>query len=226
MHMEPGLVEGSKMIIGHATGSAALAWALWQARRAAGQTGAWPLLLRSLLAMAAVFCFFEVLPHHPVGVSELHLILGSTLLLLFGVAPAALGLAGGLLLQGLFFAPADLPQYGMNVTTLLAPLAATAWLARRIVPAGTAYVDLGYHQVLRLSLAYQGGIVLWVAFWALTGQGLGADNLGAIGRFGAAYLLVVALEPLVDLALLAGARQLRRLDGSALVQARLYRAAR
>ena len=30
-----------------------------------------------------MFCFFEVLPHHPVGVSEVHLILG-LLLLLYG----------------------------------------------------------------------------------------------------------------------------------------------
>ena len=33
-----------------------------------------------------------------------------------------LALALGLLVQGLFFAPFDLPQYGMNVTTLLVPL--------------------------------------------------------------------------------------------------------
>ena len=65
-----------------------------------------------------MFCFFEVLPHHPVGVSEVHLILGSTLLLLFGAGATAIGLAAGLLLQGLLFAQFDLPQYGMNVTTL------------------------------------------------------------------------------------------------------------
>ena len=41
-----------------------------------------------------------VLPHFPVGVSEVHFILGSTLFLLFGAAPAAIGLALGLLIQG------------------------------------------------------------------------------------------------------------------------------
>jgi ABC-type Co2+ transport system permease subunit len=40
-----------------------------------------------------------------VGVSEVHLILGTTLLLIFGAAPAAIGLAAGLLVQSLFFAP-------------------------------------------------------------------------------------------------------------------------
>lgn len=225
MHIEPGLVAGSHLILGHATGAAALGWALLQARRTAARDGALPLLLRTLLATAAVFCFFEVLPHQPVGVSEVHLILGTTLLLLFGAAPAALGLAGGLLVQGLFFAPADLPQYAMNVTTLLVPLAATAALARRIVPARTAYVDIGYRQALKLSLAYQGGIVLWVAFWALNARGLDAGNLGEIGRFGVAYLGVVLLEPLIDLAVLAAAKAAHRLQGTALVHARLHRAA-
>ncbi|KPX23586.1 Uncharacterized protein ALO71_02952 [Pseudomonas amygdali pv. dendropanacis] len=88
--------------------------------------------------MSLVFSFSEVLPHHPVGVSEVHLILGSLLFLLFGAAPVAVGLALGLLVQGLFFAPFDLPQYGMNVTTLLVPLFAVAALARRIIAPDTS----------------------------------------------------------------------------------------
>jgi hypothetical protein len=146
-------------------------------------------------------------------------------MLFLGVGPAAVGLAGGLLIQSLFFAPADLPQYGMNVTTLLVPLFATAALARRVVPAHTAYVDIRYAQALKLSLAYQGGIVLWVAFWALYGGGLGPGNLAEVSRFGAAYLGVVLLEPLVDLALLALAKGLHRLRGSVCIEPRLYQAA-
>ena len=53
-------------------------------------------------------------------------------LLIFGAAPAAFGLALGLLLQGMFFVPSDLPQYGMNVTTLLVPLFAIGALADRV----------------------------------------------------------------------------------------------
>ncbi|MGO4600272.1 energy-coupling factor ABC transporter permease, partial [Terrabacter sp. 2RAF25] len=133
-----------------------------------------------------MFSFFEILPHFPVGVSEVHLILGSTLFLIFGVAPAAFGLALGLLLQGLLFAPFDLPQYGMNVTTLLVPLFVLEALARRIIPSDMACVDLGYGQVLWLSLAYQGGIVAWVAFWAIYGQGVTPSKLAAISTFGGA----------------------------------------
>jgi ABC-type Co2+ transport system permease subunit len=180
------------------------------------------LALRSAIAVALVFCFFEVFPHHPVGVSEVHLILGTTLLLVFGLAPAALGLAGGLLIQGLFFEPQDLPQYGMNVTTLLVPLFATSALARRIVPRNVAYVDIGYQQAFKLSVAYQGGIVVWVGFWALYGRGTGLENLGQIASFGVAYMTVVLVEPLVDLGVLAAAKGWRRLQGSAFVERRLY----
>jgi hypothetical protein len=155
-------------------------------------------------------------------VSEVHLILGSTLFLIFGAAPAAIGLTLGLLIQGLLFAPFDLPQYGMNVTTLLAPLFALAALAGRIIAPNTRYVDLTYRQALALSTAYQAGIVAWVAFWAFYGQGFSAENATAIVSFGGAYMLVVVAEPLVDLAVLAAAKGLHRLKGSGLFERRLY----
>ena len=142
-----------------------------------------------------------------------------------GAAPTAIGLVVGLAIQSLFFAPDDLPQYGMNVTTLLLPLFAIQALARRVIAPDTAYVDIRYAQALKLSVAYQGGIVVWVGFWAIYGQGLGAENLSSIGRFGAAYMTVVLLEPLVDLGVLALAKQLQRLKGSPVVQPRLYTAA-
>jgi ABC-type Co2+ transport system permease subunit len=222
MHIEPGVVTGAKLLLGHATAAASLATAWWLAARAVKKDGVAALALRTLVASFLVFCFFEVFPHRPVGVSEVHLILGSTLLLLFGPAAAALGLAGGLLAQGMFFAPADLPQFGMNVTTLLVPLFATALLARRIVAPHIPYVELRYRDVLRLSLAYQGGVVSWVAFWALYGQGLGADNLTQVASFGVAYLSVVLVEPLIDLAVLAAAKAWHRGRESLLLQRRLF----
>ncbi|MFZ5486846.1 energy-coupling factor ABC transporter permease [Extensimonas perlucida] len=225
MHIEPGLVDGAKLALSYTTAAACIGYTAKLSADTIRKDGAHALLLRALLATALVFCFFEVLPHHPVGVSEVHLILGTTLMLLFGAAPAAIGLAGGLLIQGLFFAPFDLPQYGMNVTTLLVPLFATAALARRVIPDQMAYVDLRYGQALKLSLAYQGGIVLWVGFWALYGRGLGAENLVSIGSFGAAYMSVVLAEPLIDLAVLALAKTLRGLQGSAVVDRRLHQAA-
>lgn len=223
MHIEPGVVTGAKLLLSYATAAGALSFAAklgWDDLKSRGLPS---LAARTVNSAAAVFFFFEVLPHVPVGVSEVHLILGSSLLLIFGAAPAALGLALGLLVQGLFFEHQDLPQYGMNVTTLLVPLFALAEVARRVIPQGTAYVDLAYSQVLKLSLTYQGGVVMWVAFWAIYGQGF--SNLAGAVTFGLAYMTVVIVEPLIDLALLAGAKSLRGLKGSALVTPRLYSAA-
>ena len=222
MHIEPGLVDGTKIFLSYATATAALVYTAKLALDMLKKDGPGALLLRSLFTIPLVFAFFELFPHHPVGVSEVHLILGTTLLLLFGAAPAAIGLAGGLLIQSLFFAPPDLPQYGMNVTTLLVPLFATAALAKRIVPETMAYVDMSYAQTFKLSVAYQGGIVLWVGFWAIYGNGMGAANLASIASFGAVYMGVVLLEPLIDLGILAMAKSLHRLNGHAVVERRMY----
>lgn len=226
MHIEPGLVDGAKIVLSYATAAASLGITARIAAGAIREKGGFAaLVLRSVAATALVFGFFEILPHHPVGVSEVHLILGSTLFIVFGAGPAAIGLAFGLLLQGLFFAPFDLPQYGMNVTTLLVPLFAISLVAKRIIPANTPYVELSYRQVLALSASYQGGIVAWVAFWALYGQGFAAENLGGIALFGAAYLSVVLLEPLLDLGVLAAAKLFGRSGETALIQLRVYQGA-
>lgn len=225
MHIEPGIVTGAKIALSYATAAGAGAYTLKLAVDTLRTKGLASLAGRSAAATALVFSFFEVFPHYPVGVSEVHFILGSTLFLIFGAAPAAIGLALGLLIQGLLFAPFDLPQYGMNVTTLLVPLFAVAALAERIIPAKTPYVDLTYRQTLALSTAYQSGVVLWVGFWALYGHGFAADNLNAIAMFGGAYLLVIVVEPLADLAVLAIAKTLHGFRDSGLVTPRLHHAA-
>lgn len=225
MHIEPGVVDGAKMVLAWGTAAAAAGYTAKLLADDLRAHGAPSLLLRAAVATLGIFVCFEVLPHAPVGVSEVHFILGTTLFLVLGAGAAAVGLAAGLLIQSLFFAPTDLPMYLVNVSTLLFPLFAIDALARRIVPRTTAYVDLRYADVLKLSAAYQGGIVAWVAFWALYGQGAGAETLAAVGTFGAAYLTVILIEPLADLAVLAAAKGLRGLDGSALVARRLYRPA-
>ncbi|MFV0244884.1 MAG: energy-coupling factor ABC transporter permease [Qingshengfaniella sp.] len=223
MHIEPGIVHGAKMALAVVTATGSAGLILKMARDTIrNQGGPGALILRSALATALTFCFFQVLPHYPVGISEVHLILGTTLYLLLGAGPAAIGLALGLLIQGLAFAPTDLPMYMVNVTTLIVPLWGISALAKRIIPRETAYVDVTYRQALALSASYQGGIVAWVAFWALYGQGFGAENLGAITSFGAAYMLVVVIEPLADLAVLAAAKSLRGRPGNPIAQPRLY----
>lgn len=225
MHIEPNLVEAGKIWLSYVTAAGVGAYTLKLAAQAIGERGVFSLLARTITATALVFSFFELLPHYPVGVSEVHLILGSTLFLLLGAAPAAAGLALGLLIQSLFFAPFDLPQYGMNVTTLLVPLFAVAALAKHIIAPDTPYVALSYRQALGLSTAFQVGIVAWVAFWAFYGQGFTAENAMSILTFGSAYMTVIALEPLLDLAVLAGVKATHRLRGSTLLERRLYQAA-
>ena len=55
--------------------------------------------------------------------------------------------------------------------------------------------------------------------------GVGAANLQNIATFGVRLYGRGAAEPLVDLAVLAAAKALRGLQGSALVQSRVYSAA-
>lgn len=208
MHIEPGVVDGAKLLLSIGTASAACALTAKAVVDALRSDRVSTLIIRTLITTFLVFLSFEVLWHHPVGVSEVHLIMGSTLFLLFGAAPTALGLTLGLLIQGLFFSPTDLPQFGMNVTSLLLPLFAMGLFARRIIKPSTAYVDLSYRQTLKLSLVFQGGVVSWVAFWTIYGQGLYAANWEALASFAAAYSAVIVIEPLLDLGVLAIAKHM------------------
>ncbi|MEP1766532.1 MAG: energy-coupling factor ABC transporter permease [Sulfitobacter sp.] len=225
MHIEPGVVDGAKMIFATATAAAAGGYSLKLIAGDLAHHNPISFVARTVLATIGVFIFFELMPHFAAGISEVHFILGTTLFLVLGAAPAALGLAGGLLVQGMFFAPSDMPMYFVNVTTLLVPLFAVDALARRMIPQTTAYVDLAYSDVLKLSAVYQGGVIAWVAFWAIYGQGVGAENMGQIAAFGAAYLSVILIEPIADLAVLAGAKALRGKGVQAMTTNRLYQAA-
>ena len=222
MHIEVGVIQEAKMILSYGTAIASFGYLAKQVWSASQEKGWLSLVLRSLIASLLVLMFFEVFPHQPVGVSEVHLILGSTLFLLFGLVPTGIALMLGLLIQGLFFAPFDLPNYTVNITTLLVPLFVMAALAKRIIPQNIAYKDLAYSQVLKLSLAYQGGIVTWVVFWAIYGQGFASENLISVATFAAAYMSIVVLEPLVDLIVLAGVKVVSGLKDSQWVSTRLY----
>jgi len=225
MHIEPGVVDGAKLVFAYGTAAAAAGYSLKLIRDDLGTHTFASFCVRSVIAAIGVFIFFEVFPHFAVGISEVHFILGTTLFLLLGAGPAAIGLAGGLAIQGLLFAPSDMPMYFVNISTLLFPLFAVEALAKMIVPNATAYVDLRYADVLKMSAVYQGGVVAWVAFWAIYGQGFGAENLSAVTSFGMAYLLVIVIEPLADLGVLLGAKSLRTLTEKGVFTHRLHNAA-
>ncbi len=226
MHIEPSVVDAAKVGLSYVTAAGAAGIGLKLAYDTV-EEGVSPLSMigRIIICTGLVLSFFEVFPHFPVGVSEVHFILGSTLFLLFGAGPAALGLALGLGLQAAILSPSDLPQYGMNLTTLIVPLLAVTALSKRLIPKGTAYKDLSYKQALTLSTTYQGGIVAWVAFWVFYGQGFGAETFASLAAFALAYMSVIVIEPFVDLAVLWTAKKWDHLKESDLVSRRVYAAA-
>jgi hypothetical protein len=225
MHIEPGIVDSAKIGLSYVTASVAIIAVAKASVKNIKMNNPLTFLVKSAITTMLVFTFFQILPHYSIGVSEVHFIMGSTLFLLFGLAPASIGLALGLFIQGALFSPIDLPQYGMNITTLLVPLMALSYVANKMIPTDTPYTKLKYAQVFKLSLVYQAGIVSWVAFWAIYGQGVGAENLINIFSFGGAYMLVVLIEPLVDLGVLAAAKfSASRFNKNNFFEKRLYNA--
>jgi ABC-type Co2+ transport system permease subunit len=224
MHIEPGLVDGAKMAVGFATAAGLLGLTLREAAGNVMNGNAFRLIAGTAITLLVTLFSFEVLPHPTVGVSEVHLILGATLLLLFGAIPVALGMASGLFLQGLFFEPADMVQYGMNVTTLLASLFVTSSVAKRLIPAGVKLVDITRRDVVKLSVIFQGSVVAWVAFWVVLGQGLSVASLQSIVTFGLAYSVVVVVEVLVSLALLVMCRAHKGMGLRRMLNPRLFQA--
>jgi hypothetical protein len=225
MHIEPGIVIGAKMALSYGTALAAGALLVKHIVNHLTTAGPTSLLVKSLMTTMFVFIFFEILPHHAVGVSEVHFILGSTLFLIFGIAPAGIGLTLGLFIQSFFLAPTDLAQFSINITTLLMPLFAMHFVANKIIPANTAYKDVSYLQALKLSMVFQGGIISWVGFWALYGQGLGEQNISQVLAFAGAYSSVIILEPIIDIAILAIAKTAYVAKGNVLLENRLYHSA-
>ncbi len=173
MHIEAGVVSGAKMVLGYATATGVIGMGAKLAWENIKENGFLSFVLKSIFATMIVFSCFEILPHYPVGVSEVHLILGTTIFLIFGVAPAMVGLALGLLIQGIFFAPFDLPQYGINVTTLLASMLILYGASKKIIPQNIAYKDITYSQMLKMSIisgrfnSKLGSIlgILWSRIW-------------------------------------------------------------
>ncbi len=203
MHIEAGVVQGAKMVLSYATAMGVVGIGAKLAYDNIKDNSIVSFGLKSLIATILVFICFQVFPHYPIGISEVHLILGTTIFLVFGIAPAMVGLALGLLIQGVFFAPFDLPQYGINLTTLLASMIILNLASKKIIAQGVAYKDITYTQMVKISIVWEGAIVSWVAFWALYGQGFSVENIENILSFGSAYMLVIIIEPLVDMAILS-----------------------
>ena len=201
MHIEPGVLAVAKIAAANAVAFAVVGGAAWLALRRPA------LLLRALLA-AAFFTLCMQSFFVKVGPSELHFVGAMPMYLALGLVPTLLGFALGLALQGLLFEPSDLQHLAVNTLSLALPLLAVdATWGRRL-----ARVNLA--AVLKLDATYYAGVTAMVGFWLSIGEV--ATPWSEWARFAASYLAVVALEPLITVAVLLGVARLRRQRWAAL----------
>jgi cobalt/nickel transport system permease protein len=194
MHIEPGVLDATKIAAANVAALGLVSGVAWLALRQPA------LLLRTLLA-AVFFTLCMQSFFLKVGPSELHFVGAMPMLLALGPVPTLLGFALGLALQGLLFQPADLLHLSVNTLSLALPLLAVhaAW-GRRL-----ARIDL--RAVLKLDAAYYAGVTAMVGFWLSIGEVTTPWSEWA--RFAASYLAVVALEPVVTVAVLLGVQRWR-----------------
>ena len=67
MHIEPGVVDGAKIVLSYATAAGAVSLAAKMAWDTVKNDGVVSFALRSLLSTIAVFVFFEVFFKYPIG---------------------------------------------------------------------------------------------------------------------------------------------------------------
>jgi cobalt/nickel transport system permease protein len=194
MHIEPGVLAATKIAAANVVALGLVVGAAWLVLRRPA------LLLRTALAgLFFTLCMQSF--YWKIGPSELHFVGAMPMYLALGLVPTLLGFAAGLVLQGLLFEPADLLHLSVNTLSLALPLLAVhATLGQRL-----QRMDL--RAVLRLDAAYYAGVTAMVGFWLSIGEV--ATPLSEWARFAASYLAVVALEPVITVALLLGVQRAR-----------------
>ncbi|MHB1370288.1 energy-coupling factor ABC transporter permease [Thiobacillus sp.] len=193
MHIEPGFIAQTKIVLANAGAVAVLAY---YARALLRQPAA---IVRALLA-AVFFSFFMQSFHVNVGPSELHFVGAMAMYLALGFLPTLFGFALGLLLQGLLFEPADLAHLAVNALSLILPLIAVHYTLGRRLRETANDRHIRWRTILKLDAAYYGGVTTMVGFWLLASDAV--TPFAAWAAFAASYLAVVAIEPLFTYATL------------------------
>lgn len=187
MHIEPGYVSAAKIAVANVAAAALMGrYTLTLVRQP-------QLVVRTLLA-AAFFCLFMASFAAPAGPSELHFIGAMPMYLILGFVPTLLGFGVGLLLQGLFLAPADLVHLGVNTLSLALPLVALHYTV------GRRLGEVRLEKIVKLDTVFYGGVTVMVGFWLAVGEV--AAPLSAWASFAVSYAPLVLVEPLVTFALL------------------------
>jgi len=188
MHIEPGLVAPTKVLLANVSALGLLGL------YAQGLLGKPADLIRTLLA-ALFFSVFMQAFHLSVGPSELHFVGAMAMYLSLGFLPTLYGFALGLLLQGLVFEPGDLPHLAINSLSLILPLLAVHYGLGRRLRAAACGRRVGWATIVKLDAAYYSGVTLMVGFWLALAEV--ATPFAAWATFAASYLAIVAFEPLV-----------------------------
>ena len=193
MHIEPGFIAQTKIMLADAGAVGVLAY---YARDLLQRPAA---IIRVLLA-AVFFSLFMQAFHVSVGPSELHFVGAMAIYLTLGFLPTLFGFALGLLLQGLLFEPADLVHLAVNSLSLIVPLIAVHYTLGRKLRETTNGHPVRWRTILKLDAMYYSGVTGMVGFWLLVSEV--ATPFAAWAAFAASYLAVVAFEPVFTYATL------------------------
>ncbi len=202
MHIEPGFVAPTKVMLANAGAIGVLTWAAKEQVKTLIREPWAPL---KVVAAATFFTVFMQSFHMPVGPSELHFVGAMAMYLTLGFLPTMLGFAIGLALQGAVFNPGDLVHLGVNSLSLMVPLVAVHYTAGRKLFDASLKQRLSIARILKLDAMYYAGVTGMVGFWLAIGEV--ATPLSAWLAFAGSYLAIVMLEPFVTYAAVRGLKK-------------------
>ena len=188
MHIEPGFVSPAKVMIANVAATGVLSY---YSRKLLSK----PFEIVKAVLAAMFFSGFMQMFHMNVGPSELHFIGAMAIYLTLGFIPTLFGFALGLVLQGLFFAPVDLPHLAVNSLSLVLPLAAVHYSIGKKLFDKSSGKTLDWKTILKMDAVFYGGVVSMVGFWLMISEV--AVPFAAWASFASSYLVIVAVEPLV-----------------------------
>jgi len=203
MHVEPGFIAQTKIVVANVVASGVL---LHYVRCYMKQPAD---IIRTVLA-AMFFTLFMQSFSTPVGPSELHFVGAMIIYLSLGFIPALFGFAAGLLLQSLIFDPQDLVHLAVNSLSLILPLIVIHYTFGRKLRDQS--LSIGWKNIVKMDAVYYGGVTLMVGFWLSVSQV--ATPFSVWLTFASSYLVIVAIEPVVTFGVI---KLLKKYQGNELV---------
>jgi len=194
MHIEPGFVSPLKVMLANVTATGLL-----------GYYGkaliVKPFEIIKVLLASVFFTVFMQSFHVSVGPSELHFVGAMAIYLILGFTPTLFGFALGLVLQGMFFAPTDLPHLAVNSLSLILPLVLVHNTAGKKLFDKTSGVVTNWKNIIKLDIIYYTGVTTMVGFWLMIGEV--QTPFAAWLAFATSYLAIVAIEPIISYTLVS-----------------------